>query len=613
MYFRKYHEKLKNFLRPTRIALAQLNSKELSKIKIYIVFQILLSIIDLVGVGLLGAIGALAIQGIESKRPGNKVTLVLKFFNINNFNFQAQIATLGIIVSTLLISKTIVSAILTRKMMFFLSRKAAELSVATMSKTMDLTVEEINSFTNQDVLYHVSIGSDSLINGLLATFLTLVADIAILLILIIGMFFADPILSIFNLITILVLGIILNRLIHNRAQNIGRTYGSLMIKSNSSVLEQISIFKELAIREKTNFFKSQYKKVKIELSKTTAEMNFIPYIGKYIIESLSVGLILIFCFFEFTTKNAVHAAATLAVFLAATSRITPAILRIQQNIITIRNNLGITLDTIKFLEYLGNGNNFRKLGNKSSPESIISPPSIFVDSLQFQYKKNKDFTLQVANLDLPEGSFVAVVGLSGSGKSTFIDLLLGLLNPTKGTILIGGSSVENAIIDLANRIAYVPQEVTLIEGSIRENVTMGSEINDELGIWAAIEKANLKDFVERLPGKLDYLVQEKGKNLSGGQKQKLGIARALYCKPLLIVMDEATSSLDGISEIYIKELITNGFKNTTRIVIAHRLSTIKEADMVLYFQNGKLIATGKFEEIKRKVKDFEIVAESVGL
>ena len=213
------------------------------------------------------------------------------------------------------------------------------------------------------------------------------------------------------------------------------------------------------------------------------------------------------------------------------------------------------------------------------------------------------------------GEFVAIVGSSGAGKTTLVDLMLGALEAKTGEIEIAGCSPRETFSKWPGSVAYVPQDSPIINGTIRENLGLGyplQEVSNEI-CWESLKLARLEEFVETLPNKLDSFVGDRGTQLSGGQRQRLGIARALITSPKLLILDEATSALDGITESEIADSLRNIKAQTTLIIIAHRLSTIKEADRVYFMDRGTVKGVGTFSELKSKIPEFLVQAELMGL
>jgi ABC-type multidrug transport system fused ATPase/permease subunit len=193
--------------------------------------------------------------------------------------------------------------------------------------------------------------------------------------------------------------------------------------------------------------------------------------------------------------------------------------------------------------------------------------------------------------------------------------MLGILLPDAGSIILSNQSIGQSVKDWPGALSYVPQEVALMNGTIRENVAMGfaAEFVPEAKILEALEMAQLKDFALSLPEGIDTLIGERGTRLSGGQKQRLGIARALFTKPKFIILDEATSSLDGLTENDISSAIQKLRGAVTVVMIAHRLSTVKSSDQIIYLSNGRLISKGSFEQVRSAVPDFDHQAQLMGL
>jgi len=242
-------------------------------------------------------------------------------------------------------------------------------------------------------------------------------------------------------------------------------------------------------------------------------------------------------------------------------------------------------------------------------------PEIEISNLYFKYPTNATGTIINVNLLIKPGSLVAFVGPSGAGKTTLIDLILGVLNPDLGNIKISGMSPGEAIVNWPGAIAYVPQDVMITNGSVRENVALGYPVEEQLDdlIMEALNIAQLSDFVETGRMSLSAHVGERGSKISGGQRQRLGIARAMYTRPKLLVLDEATSSLDGQTEFDISNAILALKGTVTVLMIAHRLSTVRNADTVVYLDQGRIVAQGTFDEVRSIIPNFDKQASLMGL
>jgi ABC-type multidrug transport system fused ATPase/permease subunit len=242
-------------------------------------------------------------------------------------------------------------------------------------------------------------------------------------------------------------------------------------------------------------------------------------------------------------------------------------------------------------------------------------PIVSMLECNFRYPGADQDAISKVSLRIESGEVVVFVGSSGAGKSTIVDLLLGVLEPASGSVLISECNPREAFENWPGAVAYVPQDVLIFNGSIRENIALGFEPTTipDAALLDALEKAQLLDYVLALPNGLDSQVGDRGARMSGGQRQRLGIARALLTKPRLLVLDEATSSLDGETESNIAEGVKSLKGEVTVVIIAHRLSSVRSAEKVIYLHEGRVLSIGTFDEVRASVPDFDRQASLMGL
>jgi ABC-type multidrug transport system fused ATPase/permease subunit len=577
--------------------------------------QVLMGGLDLLGVVAFGLLGALSISGVQSADPGDRVSATLKFLQINEATYQTQILILGTSAVVLLVGRTILSIFFTRRILFFLSRRGARISADLISRLLSQSLLLVQSRTTQETVYAVTTGVERIVLQVLATAVVWIADLSLLIIMIIGLLIIDPVTALATISVFSLVAYFLYRFMHIRAGMLGVESSNLNVKSNEKIVEVFASYRESVVRNRRDYYAREIGHLRYSLANSSAEIGFLPYVSKYVIETTVVVAAVLIGAVQFALQDASQAIATLAVFLAAGTRIAPAILRLQQGSIYIKHGLGLSVPTLDLIDALGNAPMVENVDDHVDTVHDGFIAEVEVENVTISYPGKTESAIENVSLTIPAGSSIAFVGPSGAGKTTIIDILLGVLNPDSGKVLISGLPPLLAVAKWPGAVSYVPQDVVISAGTIRENIALGypiGEATDEL-VSGALKVAHLDEFVSGLPDGLDTQVGERGARVSGGQRQRLGIARAMFTRPLLLVLDEATSSLDGETEANISDAIHDLRGSTTVVIIAHRLSTIRNADKVVYLSNGKVLATGTFDEVRKAVPDFDLQAKIMGL
>jgi ABC-type multidrug transport system fused ATPase/permease subunit len=568
------------------------------------IFQVLLGLFDIISVALIGLLTAISVNGIQSKSTSFEILEKIPIVDFNQLSFQSQVAVLGAISASLLIIRTALSIYINRKILFFLSRRGALISSSLITKVLGQTLNLVQKNSSQKIIYSVTSGVSAVTLGVIGSSALLIADSSLLLFMSVGLFIYDPLMAVLTALLFAGVGYVLYLFMHLRIKALGEKSADLSIASNQQIMEVLSSFRESFVRNRRAYYANNISNVRIELADANAEMSFMPSISKYVLEiTLVVGAVTVAAS-QFLTRDALSAISSMTVFMAASTRIAPAVLRIQQGILGIKGSVGSAKPTLQMIEDV-----------ISAPELPIGDlnidfthagfsPTVSVQSIDFSYDHTK--VIEALDIEISPGERVAIVGSSGAGKSTLMDLLIGVLTPQSGVVKISGKSPVDAIKLWQGAISYVPQNIALIEGSIADNVRLGfpPEIISDALVLDALESAQLGDFIESLPLGIQTSVGEAGSRLSGGQKQRIGIARALVTKPKLIFMDEATSSLESKTEEKISETLSSLDESISIILIAHRITTIQHADKIIYLENGRIRAFGNISEVRQLVPEF---------
>ena len=576
------------------------------KIIIVLFMQITLSVLDLLGVVLIGMVGALSVNSLQSTAPSPRIMDILSTLGMKDFSLQKQIMILGVVSVIALVGRSVASLLITKKVLYFFSRRSADLSVSLTKKLFAQPLLLIQKKSSQEILYALTRGTEYLMIQVLGTGIVLVADVSVLVLLMVGLVVFDPLTAFSTFMIFTTVATALHRSLSTKAGELGELNARVNIQGNQAINESLIAYREAFVGNRFNYYIQQIEQSRKGLAEISGYVNFMPYISKYVIEATIVLGALFISGIQIIIWDAAHAIAALGIFLAAGTRIGPAVLRLQQGLVHVRSSLGMALPTVKLMEELQNSKSLEGGIDKLPSNHGNFSPRIEVSKLSFSYSDQENKVIDTLDLQIPVGSYVAIVGTSGVGKSTLIDLILGIIEPTLGAVLISGMDPKDAIKQWPGAIGYVPQEVAILDDTILGNILMGYDdktlTSEE--IYNLLRIVKLEKFVQGLDKQLETRVGERGTRLSGGQRQRLGIARALVTNPKMLILDEATSSLDGETEVAISESLLSLSKSMTILTIAHRIQTVKNADFVVYLKSENEIEVGSYEDLILRSETF---------
>lgn len=558
----------------------------------------------MIGILLIGLIGSIAIRGINSN-TSFKHNLIPNWFG--ELTFQYQVAVLGIAAAFFLLAKTVFSAYFNKKIFDYLAYKSADIGTRIVSQIFSQNLKYIQKKSPQVILYNISSGVDVIVLGIVATGVSIITDILMLLIILIGIIIVDPAIALFSFSLFTLILFFMHIQLNSKAKLLGEKNFANIVNHNNRILEVLNSYREFVIRNRLSFYVSNIRTMKFESAKIKSQFAFMPYISKYVFESTMILAGLMLAGFQFITKNSVEAVSSLAIFFTASLRVIPALLRIQQGILTIKNSEGASADTFKMIRELKDSselNIFVTDEYSFKHEGFI--PEIKINLNSFSHSLKEKFSLEKIDISINPGESVAIIGPSGAGKTTLVELILGILEPVDGIVSLSNLPVSQALRKWPGAISYVPQKIYISPGTIKQNISLGYPdelLTDEMA-RDFLGLVRLDEFIDSLPQGLNTRLEEDGQKISGGQRQRLGIARALFTRPKILVLDEATNALDSKTEFEVSESIKTLSGKVTVLVIAHRLSTIRSMDKILYLEEGKVLAFGSFNEVSSKLSSF---------
>jgi ABC-type multidrug transport system fused ATPase/permease subunit len=394
-----------------------------------------------------------------------------------------------------------------------------------------------------------------------------------------------------------------------QAGRVNREYGAKVV---SLMTDMVLALKEITLRNKSAEVAAVVHGNRVHSTRARANINFLSSLPKFVLDSALVGGLVLVGGVAYLVGGLSGALAAIALFGIAGFRLAPTLVLFQTVLTTVTSNVshaeGVIANILESHDYIAHA---EQVGH----EPIEGNPRLITfRNVSFSYPGAAGTALSGVDLDLPIGSTLGLVGSSGAGKTTLVDILLGLLVPSEGQVEIDGKPLEDVLAAWRTRVGYVPQEVAIFEGSIAQNVALTwSQDFDAERVRQALARAQLLSFAESQPQGIDSMVGDRGTSLSGGQRQRLGIARALYGDPLVLVMDEATSALDTKTESDVVTAIRELRGEVTVVSVAHRLATIRDNDNVCFLKDGRVAAQGSFESVRAAVPDFAVQAGLAGL
>jgi ABC-type multidrug transport system fused ATPase/permease subunit len=570
--------------------------------------QIFSGVLDLIGVMAIGILGSMAINIDSSSNSNFPILRILRSSLIGHYSQSKQITILSLTAIFALMLKTVMSIVITRKILVFLSRRGAETSSVLFRKLLTQSLLKTNEKNSQDNLYIVTFGVEVIFLRILGTGVTMIADFSLMILIIFGLCITDFTMAITTISLFGIVAFLLNKLLHTRVLSLGFASTERNIESNKQIVEALNSIREIKVRNREDFYSKSIKKTRVDLADLMAEITFLPYVSKYAIETIIILGAAVVVAPQVILGSPGKALAALTLFMAAGARLAPAVLRIQQANLLIKGNLGAARATFNLLAESKRDSQLEKSLKTEIIDGIDDfVPDIRLSNVSFAYPESDNLILNDVSLYFAPGEIVAIVGKSGSGKSTLVDLCLGILKPKQGSAKISSLDPNAAFSKWPGSVGYVPQTVFIVDGTIRENVCLGFNPNDfsDEDVLRVMSLANLNEYLDKSTYGLETQVGEGGYKLSGGQRQRLGIARALITNPKLVILDEATSSLDPHSEKAISDSLLKIRGNVTIVLIAHRMSTIRLANRIMYVGNSTVKSFSNLQEVRNAIPDFD--------
>lgn len=475
----------------------------------------------------------------------------------------------------------------------------------------ELAVKVLQTYMKQGYIFFVENNSSRLIRGIssdvnsvqavVTNFFSFICKALIIACMMLLIIISSPIMALW-IVCLIAFCFVISQLIFRRPMHrYGESSREYAFRASQASLEAIQGNKEVLAFDRQDYFVSEYLKNMIGFNNSEVQMAVASVAPNYLIEVVCILGLLIAVAIQIVVMdnpgNLINQMATIAV---AAFRILPSLGALLGNVNTIVFNgpgLASAYDTLQMVKELENEGSLDDRRKQTVDREVHLQKELVLSNISYAYPGTSKNVVDHLSMTIPKGASVGFIGSSGAGKTTLADIILGLLQPQSGEILMDGTGIEEMGRAWHHVIGYVPQSIYMVDASIRRNVAFGIDeiLIDDEKVWKALEMAQLKEFVEKLPNGIQTNVGEWGVQLSGGQRQRIAIARALYNEPDIIVLDEATAALDNETENAVMESIEALQKVKTLIIVAHRLTTIKKCDAIYEIAEGKAVLRTKEE------------------
>jgi ABC-type multidrug transport system fused ATPase/permease subunit len=538
--------------------------------------------------------------------------LVWLYTQVKANSHQIFLLWVSVALLSIYLLKNIYLAILTYWQYYFLYEKQVSLSSRLLRSYLNSPYTFHLQRNSADLVRNVTAEIPLIFSGVLVPILILITEIMVMICISLLLAISEPVSSAIASIFLGISIFILNRTISKQMGGQGLIRQEQSGQMIQWVNQSLGGIKEIKLLGREIFFLNAFAKSTQAFCKANLFVGLATQLPNLLIDTVLISAVLLIVIFSLIQGRVIQSILPmLSLFAIAALRLMPSAKRIVSTITNIRY-FQYTVDLIyQDLVYLEKIENLQISLNQSQISLIKLEKSIELQNVQYQYPNSSQQSLMGISLIINKGELVAFIGSSGAGKTTIIDIILGLIIPSQGQILVDGKNILHNLANWQQQIGYIPQSIYLSDDTIRSNIAFGlttDEIKEEQ-VLAAVKASQLEELVYNLPDKLDTLVGERGIRLSGGQRQRIGIARALYHNPEVIVMDEATAALDNTTEREFMNALESMSGQKTMIMIAHRLSTIKNCDRLYFMKNGTVEDVGTYNELLSRNREFQTMAQ----
>jgi ABC-type bacteriocin/lantibiotic exporter with double-glycine peptidase domain len=530
-------------------------------------------------------------------------SILKKFVDLLS-DFSSSQNHLLVLMSLFLVSlflvKSIAGILILKMIINFAYKQQVRIRSDLMKSYQSMKYVEYIRRNSSEYIYSIQDLSSKFTGKIMIVSLKTISDILLTISIILVLAWTDLKLVGVLLLLIAIVGLIYDRLIRKSTQVFGKNANIASTAMVKAVSEGITGMKEIRILGKADYFYKIVSQEARNFADNSKKSDLRTNIPRYLFEFMVILFLTSMVIFQLLVNgNMLELIPTLAVFGLASMKLVPAVSSISNGVIQLR----FFRNAVSLLY-----KDFIKIDKFNDSSEINSDSDMFknlsLDSINYQYPESSKSVLNGISMTINKGESIGIIGPSGSGKTTLIDIILGLLEPKNGDIRLNGRRINDSMLDLQSKVAYLPQQVFILDDTLRNNIILGESISNETNdrLDRAIKQSQLKGLLDGLPKGLDTRLGEHGISFSGGQRQRVALARAIFHQKEILVMDEATSALDEVTEKEVVDEIKRLKGVSTMIIIAHRIDTLKYCDQIYRIDKGKIVETSTYEELTKKRK-----------
>lgn len=580
-------------------SLSLLSGRQKFAVTLLAIATLFLNTLDIVAISLVSLVGALALgQGTIENVPW-----------LDGLEQDTLVIAVLLIAAGVFAAKTVSGILLTRARQNFLATLEIYFSRIISANVFSGELSTVKKHSRSHLEWAILRSTALAFGSVIGQSLSLFAEVSLTLFILALFFYTDWISAIAVLVYFALVLLIFQLVTHRKVARTGSDFVRGSVSVGQAIADTLAGFKEISVLSRMPFFLERISEARARAARASALQNYMQAVPRLVVElALIVGAIG-FAAFQFATTAGSPDLAVISIFIVGSLRMMSSLLPLYRAFMQLRFDKPQAFASQALVREARSARDRARESpidtTHTTGEPIHSEAggiSVIVEDVSFHYldRGEPETSIDGITLTIQPGSTVALIGPSGAGKSTLADLILGLHEPTSGQVLCSGLSPKALRHGFPGLMSYVPQKPGLVSGTLLENIALGipAQDVDEDVLWEAIRAAQIEDFINGLPDGINSHLGEQTDGLSGGQAQRIGIARALYTRPKLLVLDEATSALDAETEASITESLSRLGGQTTTVIVAHRLSTIQHADTVFVIDEGKLVASGKLRDLE---------------